>query len=91
MNHLQPIAFAQRRFGPLDARNNLAVAFDGNPIVLQSKLCNQLIQRGGWRERVEAAMMTIQSDSERHAFTSLTGPEALAEPCVMHIARPFGP
>ena len=45
MNDFQPVAFAELCLGPLLARHNVAIEFDGNAIVLHS----QLLYQGGER------------------------------------------
>ena len=45
VNDFQPVAFAKLRLGPLFARHNVAIEFDGDAILLHAQLLHQRGER----------------------------------------------
>ena len=64
MHHLDPVSSLQRCLSPRGARSNITIVLDGNPVALEPKLSDKLVDSGRFRQRVKGTGLTVQQQSE---------------------------
>jgi len=66
VDDFEAVAGLERCFEPGGARGDASVVLDGDTVAFEAEFGDQLVEGGGFGERIEGAGLAIEHKRERH-------------------------